>query len=330
MVDAGSAGEGQGLMFRHAGNCYIATAKHVPNNLPQVTIKTEDPVDVGSAFVFTPFWPGLDLAIATARYGVEDRCIIQFETLRQPVAFSQDAEGDLVRILPSGQVERVRMRVSTTRYLEFDATVVEDDDEIYQGTSGAFLFINDRPAGMVVEAIDSRTAKFIRIEEIAMNLDRWLTGRSAAYSATEIRQESDQGDTFDTRLIEAPMEPISPNLGAENVLVEGQPFVFNPSSNMRLVFQVPGETSAILRRVRIHSSAEPSGQSVYALPRRIQIEIDPSLDRSNPIRKWSGQMGPDGLLDTGIIAASYARTITIRLLDAWSSGPIRIDKVEFF
>jgi hypothetical protein len=331
MVDAGPAGEGQGLMFRHAGNCYVATARHVTAGLPQLTIKTEDPISVGNAFAFTPFWSGLDLAVATARYGIEDRCTVEFETLKRTNAFSQNAEGDLVRIQPSGQVERVRMRVVNTRYLDFDAVVVNPSNEIYQGTSGAFFYVEGVPVGMAVEAADSQTARFVRIEEIAMNLDRWLTGRGAAFSAGAASPEIEQEAGFSVRLAEATMPPISPEYAADNVLSNDTPFIFEQTSNMRLVFEVLGEDNGILRRIRIKTGDE-HGQSevAHAVPRQIIIEIDPTRNSSNPIRKWSGQMGPDGILDTGPIAPSYVRTITVRILDAWTDGPIQLNTIEFF
>jgi hypothetical protein len=37
----------------------------------------------------------------------------------------------------------------------------------------------------------------------------------------------------------------------------------------------------------------------YALPRNVVIEVDSTPGRTRPRPFWSGQMAPDGLVDTG-------------------------------
>ena len=42
---------------------------------------------------------------------------------------------------------------------------------------------------------------------------------------------------------------------------------------------------------------------------------------------WSGEMSPDGRLDTGPIAATWAKRVRVIIASAWDQGPVRVDRL---
>lgn len=316
-------------MFRFQGNCYIALPRHVAGERARISVSTAEPVTNGMATVLNPFWEGFDLSIAIARRGVAEYCTDEADFLsRRYRLLTENARGDLVRILPGGQIERVRMRIVEMRYLDFDAVVDDPGKEIYQGTSGAFLFVGDQPVGMAVKTPAPGRVRFIRIEEIALNLSRWLGSRSAAFADRSTAPESvEQPAGFSVRLEDAQILPTAPEHAAENVLSPEGAYIFRPEGRVaRLIFAVETETPVTVSRVRMEST-ESMGA---ALPRRIVIEVDSAAPGREHWRMfWSGDMAPDGLLDTGARAPTVARRIRITISSAWTPGPVRLDRVIF-
>lgn len=326
---------GQGYMVTSGSGCYLLLPAHVAGEFPYVDVLTEAPIRVGQALVSRPFWTatdadgrilGIDLAIGVVRGPPSEACETPLERIRPPDRLSE-AAGDLVTILPGGQVERVAMVVTDTRYREFDAEVRTPGAELYPGRSGSFLFVGDAPAGMIVRAAegDRTRGTFVRIEEIAMNARRWIADQGVRFAADAAPEAVPQEAGFAVRLVEASEPPVGPEFPAEATLVPEGAFVTAPTRPLRMVYAVEGSAAASLSRVRVTS--DPQGG--YALPRNLVIEVDSTPGRTRPRVFWSGQMAPDGLADTGSRTGTSVRWIILTVRDAWAPGPIGIGQVRF-
>jgi len=322
-------------MVTSGGACYLLLPAHVAGDFPFVDVLTEAPIRIGQALVSRPFWSvpdgdgrvrGIDLAIGVVRGAPTEVCEIPLDRVRPPQRLS-DATGDLVTILPGGQVERVQMAVTDTRYLEFEAEVRSAGAELYPGRSGSFLFVDGAPAGMIVRAADSdRTSgTFVRTEEIAMNARRWISDQGVQFAGAFVPKAAPQEAGFSVRVFEASEPPVGPEFPAEATLSVDGAYVAAPTRPLRIVYKVEGDQPASLSRVII--SSDPTGE--YALPRTVVIEVDSTPTRTRPRSFWSGQMAPDGLVDTGERTGTSVRWITVTVRDAWTPGPVGIAQVSF-
>lgn len=322
-------------MVTSGSGCYLLFPAHVAGDFPFVDVMTEAPIRVGQALVSRPFWSvtdsdgrvqGIDLAIGVVRGSPSEVCETPLDQFRPPPRLS-DAKGDLVTILPGGGVERVRMVITETRYLEFDAEVRIEGAELYPGRSGSFLFVDGAPAGMIVRAAeDDRTrGTFVRTEEIAMNARRWISDQGVQFAGSSAPVTAPQEAGFSVGLAEVSEAPIGPEFPAEATLSPEGAFVTAPTGPLRLVYKVEGDEAASLSRVLIVS--DPSGG--YALPRTVLIEVDSTPGRTRPRPFWTGQMASDGLADTGKRTGTSVRWITVTVRDAWSTGPVGISQIRF-
>jgi hypothetical protein len=238
---------GQGYMVTSGGACYLLLPAHVAGDFPFVDVLTEAPIRVGQALVSRPFWSvpdgdgrvrGIDLAIGVVRGAPTEVCETPLDRVRPPQRLS-DAAGDLVTILPGGQVERVRMAVTDTRYLEFDAEVRSPGADLYPGRSGSFLFVDGAPAGMIVRAADSDRTRgtFVRTEEIAMNARRWISDQGVQFAGGFVPVAAPQEAGFSVRLVEASEPPIGPEFPAEATLSPEGAYVARSDAPLRLVYR---------------------------------------------------------------------------------------------
>lgn len=336
LVQGAGGVSGQGYMVTSGGACYLLLPAHVAGEFPFVDVLTQAPVRVGQALVSRPFWTvsdpdsgrvrGIDLAIGVVRGAAAEACETPLDRFR-PAERLADRSGDLVTILAGGQVERVRMAITETRYLEFDAEIRSPGAEMYPGRSGSFLFIDTAPAGMAVRAAESdpTQASFVRIEEILMNARRWIADQGAQFVQGATPEATAQPAGFAVRLAETSEPPIGPEYPAEATLTGEGAFVANPTRPLRIVYAVDGAAAASLSRVVV--SADPEAN--YALPRNIVIEVDSTPGQTRPRLFWSGQMAPDGLADTGPKTGTTTRWIIVTIRDAWRPGPVGVSQIRF-
>ena len=177
---------GQGFTFSHRGNCYVVFPQHVTSRRARLQVVAEGAV-TGFASPRFPFWPGIDLAVGSVARDAARRCTRTIDDLEPPArALSPSGRGNLVLVDVEGNVTRLPMRITRIDYLEFEATFeTAGNTTAIQGMSGAFLFVDDRPVGMALETTDAGGIRFMRIEELHMNLSRWLgTQRAVGFSDT--------------------------------------------------------------------------------------------------------------------------------------------------
>jgi hypothetical protein len=165
----------------------------------------------------------------------------------------------------------------------------------------------------------------MRVEEIALNLGRWLGSGGSQFSEMKRSPESRLAeDILPLSLLDAQTPAVDTAHMAENVLGSGA-YVFEPLGEAVLVLGIQGEKAAALRHMVMESDPDAGG----ALPKSVRIDVDSAQIGPGRWRLfWSGDMGRDGVLDTGRLGGTLARRIRITILSAWSPGPVRIDKIE--
>lgn len=321
---------GHGLAIRHDGQCFVLTPRHVVEARRFVDLRFNDPAVMGKGTVTLPFWEGMDLAIVTVR-GIEfsNRCRLGLDTLR---GLRLDAEVGarliLVRLDTTGRVLELPARVISKGYQTFEIELTGNsrDDVIQTGTSGQFAFVEGQPVGMVLEQGGTdKTAVLMRIEEIAMNVDRRLNWRgvSLARNATE-SDPLTQAAGLPVVLQSVSAPGISTTHLADNLLTGPGAYVFEPNGIATIQLGFPEDETATLRRVRVISEPEQG----FALPHKIEVLIKRGpLARMRTSPYATKNMSPEGIFDTGPGGGQTLRQLLIRIHSAQSNGPIKINRI---
>lgn len=328
IVQNGLGEKGFGWMFSHGGQCYAVLPRHVAGPLPRVTVNTAAPVASGTGTVLTPFWDGIDLALLVVRGEATQSCSGRLDSLRPDTAARRSVSANLLRLLASGEEERVPLRIENRNYLTFDGVVATSGAEVAQGTSGAFAFVGDQPVGMAITSTATGRATFIRVEEIHMHIGRYLAEQGGAYAApttVSVQQQAEASiavGAVTLQLEGTSMPPINPAFAPENLLEDGL-FVFDQTRTMRMSFSMADNGVSTIRQLQLISPASDE----YATPKTILVQY--SVDSEGlSFREWMrGQMAPDGVFDSGMLAPRNMRRIAITILDTWSDGPVAIDQV---
>ncbi|QBF31479.1 hypothetical protein CFI11_09645 [Thalassococcus sp. S3] len=313
-------------MFLSEGSCFVALPEHVAGPLPKITISTAAPVVSDQATVLKPFWDGMDLAIAVPDQGViNSRCVARVEQLKPSDQTRTAREINLIRITRAGQEMRTKMQVTKRDYLTLEAEIANDGLSIGQGTSGAFAFVGSRPVGMAIESDGVNQARFIRAEEILLNVSRFAEEQGRAYqlaalSETKVPAEHISGIAI--RSVTSTAPPTLPQFGPANVLSDGL-FVTGSGVPFDVVLRLDHE--AVQRVNRVEVEAEAQG---YAVPNQIVVSLS-TEETPRRFRFWTqGRMTPDGAFDTGMLAARNARWIRLRFLGTWTEGEIAVRSVR--
>lgn len=327
-IQNGEGNWGFGWMFQHSGNCYAVLPRHVAGELfPKVTVSTAAPVVSDQAVVLKPFWEGIDLALGVIDRGVlDERCLARLSDLNVTTSGRSAVTALVTRITSSGQEERLPIEVRDRTYLTFEGAVTRDGDEIGEGTSGAFAFVSGRPIGMAYETTDTDFASFMRAEEISLNVKRFLADQGTAFAPsaqpnpdTDLRPNS---GAFKLQEASANTPPILPQYGPENLQGDGI-YVVVPNGPVELTYMLDGDIAQGVQRVIL--TAPQSDK--FAVPKTVAIYLDAG-EAGTRFRFWTqGEMRPDGVFDTGPMAARNAKWIRIVISGAWAEGPIALDEL---
>lgn len=327
-IQNGEGNWGFGWMFQHGGNCYAVLPRHVAGELfPKVTVSTAAPVVSDQAVVLKPFWEGVDLALAVIDRGVlDERCLAQLSDLNVTTSGRSTMTALLTRITSSGQEERLPIEVRDRTYLTFEGAVTRDGDKIGEGTSGAFAFVAGRPIGMAYDTTDTDFARFMRAEEISLNVERFLADQGTAFApsvqpAPDTDYQTSTG-AFQLQEASANTPPILPHYGPENLQGDGI-YVVAPNGPVELTYRLAGELVQGVQRVILTA---PETEE-FAVPKTVAIYLDGG-EAGTRFRFWTqGEMRPDGVFDTGPMAARNAKWIRIVISGAWSDRPIALDEL---
>lgn len=315
--------QGHGFLVRHGATCYVLLPKHVAAGRRNVTVLSAAPVVHSSALIETPFWEGMDLAIGIVRGEVEQRCVRPISDLDVSVQPESGAKVQLLRLRQSGEPERIDMLITDSHYLTFDADISDGKNELFKGTSGAFLFEGDTPLGMVIEAVSPTKGRFIRMEEIFLNVQRRVERRAGFASAEDPAQASPAASEVGLPfvLVSTTLPPTDPDLSEANLAGPGS-YVFTLTKPNRIAFKVVGTEALPVSSISVVSTVD----DVAGLPRDIKIEVSSSDDglRTRPFAR--AEMAPDGMLDIKR-SPTLARWVFISVQSGWDGADIGIDAI---
>ncbi len=330
-IQSGEGNRGYGWMFQHAGNCYVIFPRHVAGaaHFDRVSVTTAAPVVNDQAFVMRPFWPQIDLVVGVIDRGaLDDRCTARLADLRVSSQGRSADRARMHRISALGTEEWVPLEIRNRSYLEFEGVVSNAASEISEGTSGAFAFVGGRPIGMATNTDQRDYAVFMRAEEIAMNLERFFSERSVAFANPNTPTPKADPNTATQKaglviaqaLTNTP--PLLPQHAPENLQGEGL-YVAQPQGAIELTLRLSGDDLQPVQRLRMRAP----GDGGFAVPKDIVVLLDQTEAGKN-FRFWrDGQMRPDGVFDTGQVAARNARWVRILISSAWEAGPLALDEV---
>lgn len=318
---------GYGWMFRHRGNCVVVLPEHVAGPIPKITVTTAAPVQSDQATVVKPFWAEIDLALAFVDRGpLDERCDASLAHLQPTRSAKQADVATLLRIRANGEEERLPLRILNRKYLTFTGALADPSASIRQGTSGSFAFVEGRPLGMAFQSGQETEAIFMRSEEIALNVGRYLSEQGRAFSAepTSAAAPADSDTaTVALRDLRGNIDPILPQHGIDNLTGEGL-WIVEPNGPVVITLRLgEGEDGAQIGRVRLSA---PEGTE-FAVPKSVTILLDGSTagNRFRPLH--TGEMRPDGSFDTDRFAARNARWMQILIRSAWTDGPMALDRI---
>ncbi|WP_258028292.1 hypothetical protein [Cereibacter sphaeroides] len=324
-VRNGEGEHGFGWMFGYEGRCYVLMPKHVAGLYPKVSIMTSAPVVTSSATTIAPFWPEIDLAVGVGGSALDSRCPARLDDLEETPQSLNAAMGYLHRLTPAGEEERTALRIGNRNYLTFDAELAGGQNTIAQGTSGAFLFVDGKPLGMAVTSNDTSRANVHSIgrdTDPCPALSQRAGGCLCATGAGRARHAGAGGLKELCRLSSRP-RPCRRSIRAlrRKTCWGGGQFVFSPAARMSFVLRL--EETAPVSRVVLRSTPSEG----RTMPKRIILNWSLEADGRN-FREWTrGEMGRDGVFDTGLLAPRNIRALQVIVLNAWSSGDIAIDSV---
>ncbi len=323
----GGGGHGHGLMIRNGASCYLLTPSHVVGSSPRAAARTAAPVEPGQAFMERPFWSGMDLAIGVMRGVLEGRCLLQLRDLAGETRLEAGGDMELVSLRGSGEPERRPMRISQSGYLTLEAEFTRPGDDVFEGVSGSFLFMGQRPVGMAIEATGPNSARFIRIEEIHAAAARWINRRGAVFAAASAPAAPAAPEAPGLPVaLEFAAAPLAPEFAAANALEDGPAiYVFAPKGPNRMAFRLEGAAAAPLSRVVMSTDPEAG----HALPLDVAVEVSTREDGGGAARFFaSGRMDPEGRFDQKR-SPVLARWIFVTVRSAQKDGPVRIDRIRF-
>lgn len=316
---------GQGFLFAHAGTCYVVLPSHVARGEFRAQVIAEKGRSA-RASIRTPFWPGVDLALGILSRG-GGLCETQLGDLAGPRgAVAHKTSGALVLVGTDGRVERLPMDITRIGYLDIEARFASAGAATArQGMSGGFLLVDGVPVGMAIDTTGGDTLRFMRVEEIHMNLSRLLSTQAVFAAATTAPAASPEAATARSGLaldlVSASAVAIGPGHMAENILLPEAAYVFEPKG--------PAVIDLLLRDAEALSQLEllAGVEEGQAVPRRVLIQVNASPEGGRWRTFWSGEMPLDGVLDTGPRLGTSARRLRITIASAWTAGPVRLDSV---
>ena len=180
---------------------------------------------------------------------------------------------------------------------------------------------------MAITSDAETRAEFMRIEEIRMNVDRYLAEHGTIFQniAAPAAPAAETADGLPLELEQASLAPINPSFPPEAVLGDGL-YVFEATGRPEMVFSIAGGASVGLSRVLVTAPTDAG----YGFPRDVRVEFTPFPDA----RRWfdfgTFQMAADGVLDTGTIQPRSALLIRLTVQTIWGESPVAVGRVAAF
>ena len=317
------AGEGQGYLFSYRGNCFLILPKHVHGRGRKVDVATTAPVLHGLGEILN-LKTVYDLSLAYVPPGLESHCSDRWADLPDDVSslLDENRTALMTRISGSGVEERVMMTVTGVRFDEIDAVPV-DSNTIFKGTSGGFMFIDDVPVAMAIDAEGTDKAVFLRMDEIRSELARLVESRGPDVRVETIgrsdrsQQESGCGtDSVPIRSVACDKPSRSPELACAG-LRQGDPAEIAPESLPVDVFMELDVADAVpVREIEIRTELD---QDVTA-PKSVTAYVDASSGSGRRWRRYgSADVSPRGELTLENGSGPYARRVKVHIASSWGT-----------
>ena len=327
-------GAGSGFLYSHRGNCFVIMPSHVHGRFSDdIPIDSYQSGTIGSATIIYRVPGQADISLGLVRGAVAEECGPEWSALPR----SLTRELDIGQI---GIIERARQQTVEGRQVQLHSKdfthirlvpIAGERVDLFGGTSGATVFIEGMPVGMVLEAESADAAWALRMDEIVNMLARFM-GEVAAL------QPGCPADTPPASC-EAPAAPVAgdpyevtgwsthPVNGATDPtgLARGEgPFIAPLSADEPIVIRLVLTDTDRLSQITIISERGDG----TAVPQSIEIITDTSEEgqgRPNPMPRRD--MAPDGTYDNRV-GERFARYVEIRITSSWGGGsPIRIDRI---
>lgn len=327
MVNASESG--QGYLVSHRGNCYVVTAAHVVGEGRRAQVITAAG-DEATATIQRPFWEGFDVAVGVLRTAPRTGCGPTSSQLASDMGRPSPGRISTLPFVARGGSISVPIRVERVDYLELTGRIDDSQQEAKKGMSGGFLLLDGKPLGMARAVEPDGTLRFVRIEEIEMNLSRWFnqSGFTGEAEFGQIMPEQAAADGA-ARLELVSSSPLSINVDHTADLMLAGEGVWIPEAGKSADLVVRNLTAdgSAPTLSRLWLGAE-TGDS-FAAPKSYRIDVA-ATDAQEP--KWRlyavGEIHPDGSLDTGQKAKIRANLIRIQVLSTWGEGQIGIKSLR--
>lgn len=328
-------GLGQGIIASHRGHCYLLFPAHVEPVAPIFSLNTAPPQQAGRATVYLRRSEA-DIGLALVEGSAAEACTTSLASLPREVSalLTANRTAILERVNPQGGIERLQMRIERTAWdaaadsgpsglyqyiFAATDTAAGETGEVFQGTSGAFLYVEGVPVGMAVTSPDAHSVRALRIEEILGPADRWFATGSLAGRAVEGTEAAAapaaaaKGLAFDvTEWSGTPAEGSLPTDlvggGALRIAADGLPFAF--------VLELGPKA---LKVGSLFLSGEPPS-AAGGPPRYLSVEVDRERGaaRFEPAGDIA-EMTRDGA-PIEIPLNTFARRIRVTVSEGWSDG----------
>ena len=337
-------GLGQGLLVKHRGNCYVLFPAHVHPRGRSVNLFTSSPQAGGSAIIYFRRAEA-DFAVGVVNGGALERCALNFTKLPRDVSqkLNNARSATLERVNPQGVLERLSMRIDTVNWdsatdeadapsglyhYVYASTAENEPREIYQGTSGAILYVDDTPVAMVVTAPDATTVKALRIEEITHPLSRWIASGSFGALQPNASQPTADREGIAYQVTEWSGQLVDPDLPPTGLATGAAPFRVLPSGRgVSFVLQLSEEEAVRVREIVLDGPSDPRA---LAAPRGITIDVDRGRPGRTDFQSYATvEMAPDRPATVPI--NTFVRQLRIRVTSSWTPGlPVEISAVRVF
>ena len=167
----------------------------------------------------------------------------------------------------------------------------------------------------------------MRSGEILIHVHRFLDEQGGAYlpapPSAEEGENHSNGNALPLRFIEASVPAINPQFAPENMVEEGR-FIFGTQRVMRFVFGFD-EPTAVSRIVMQSTTTENQTKPKDVI---LRWSVDSKREHFRELQR--GEMGPDGVFDSGQMAGRNIRYLEIIALNTWGDGDVVIDQVTAY
>lgn len=315
---------GQALLISNRGLCYAVLPNHISAERDRIALAVPLPAQQGSAQIF---WrdESNDLALAFVEGELAARCQVTLQSL----------SGDLSPTLIGAESGLIKSVHFDGQFFDrLTATVVDVDDDfarirlteggvdgqVMQGLSGAMLSVNERIAGIAIDADASGAARFLRMDRIAAIIAEPLNG--AQHPQTQVISETGahggKGYRFTGFQGGQNAEIVSLEAGGSGAAWSA------PWTGQAVEFEITLSNDALVSVNRIAMRTVVGTEA--GPPRQLTISVDRGLPGS---AYWTPLVAPDmsptGYFDLAT-GGTVARRIRVRIVDVWdTSKNVRID-----